>query len=336
MAVTLRDVAEATGVSISTVSRVLSDSPRISEKTKIKVRRAMEELGYHPNIIARCLANQRTDTIGIVFPSSGDTAFQNPFFTEILRAISEGAHAYQYGLQFTTGKTEQEIYDNVVNMVQGQRVDGLILLYARQTDPIIAYLLALDFPFVVVGSPPSQEEAIISIDNDNRLAGEEATAYLLDKGYQQVGFIGGERSLMVTIKRLEGYYDALGKAQIPVREALVTHNDFLVEGGRKAVNQLMSLVDPPSAVVITDDLMALGVLKALHDMTIQVPEDLAIISFNNTLFCELSYPQLSSVDIHIFDLGFAAVKRLTQHIENEGETFGKVIIPHTIVIRDSC
>lgn len=119
MAITIKDVAQLANVAPSTVSRVIANNPRISEKTKVRVRKAMSKLGYHPNFIARSLANQSTRIIGLVMPSSSNDYYQNPFFSTILQGLSEGAQENHYSLLLSTGKTEDEIYEGVVNMVQG-------------------------------------------------------------------------------------------------------------------------------------------------------------------------------------------------------------------------
>lgn len=336
MNVTIKDVAKAANVSPSTVSRVIADSPRISEKTKRKVRKVMEELGYHPNFIARSLASQSTQVIGVVFPSSGNLAFQNPFFSEVLRGISEGAHEKHYGIQLTTGVTEEEIYQDVVKMVQGGQVDGIILLYSKINDQVIDYLLEKDFPFVVVGKPYEYVEKITHVDNDNVGAAKETTEYLLQLGHKRIGFIGGNENLMVTVTRLEGYKQALQGANIPIRKEYIIHEDFLVSGGKQAILKLLSLPEPPTALLVTDDLMALGVLQSLLLHGLEVPRDLSVVSFNNVLISRLANPPLTSVDIRILDLGMEAVKQLISKIENEREPVKRVIIPHQLVVRSSC
>lgn len=145
MNVTIKDVAKRANVAPSTVSRVIADSPRISEKTKRKVRQAMKELGYHPNFIARSLASQATQVIGIVMPSAAELALQNPFFPEVIRGISKAAHEKKYALQMSTGEEEDEIYEEVIDMLQGRRVDGVILLYSRIDDKLMKYLQKINF-----------------------------------------------------------------------------------------------------------------------------------------------------------------------------------------------
>ena len=336
MAITIKDVAKLANVAPSTVSRVIANHPRISDKTKKRVREAMDHLGYHPNFIARSLANQSTQVIGLVMPGSAEVFFQNPFFPTVLRGLSQGVDEKQYALQLTTGKTEEQIHEGVIQMVQGGRVDGVVLLYSKVEDKLMMYLRERNFPFVMVGKPFKYVEEITHVDNDNFRATKEAAEYMLNLGHQRIAFIGGDLNLVVTIERLLGYEKALREAGISLRDDYIIHEEFLREGGREAVNELMNLKEPPTALIVVDDLMALGVLNTLDEMKIRVPEDISIISFNNVLMTEMSKPPLTSVDINIFDLGYQAAKSLIQKIENPKEPIKRVIVPHQIITRCSC
>lgn len=336
MAITIKDVAKLAKVAPSTVSRVIANNPRISEKTKKKVREAMDQLGYHPNFIARSLASQSTQAIGLVMPSSTDVVFQNPFFPTVLRGLSEGAHEKHYALYMTTGKTDNEILDGVIQMVQGGRVDGVVLLYSKIEDKVLMYLQERGIPFVVIGKPFKHVEEITHVDNDNFRATREVTEYLIQLGHDHIAFVGGNLNLVVTVERLLGYEKALREAGIRLNDDYIVHEEFLREGGQEAVRELLSLEVPPTALVVADDLMALGVLNTLDELGIRVPEDISIISFNNVLVSEMSRPPLTSVDINIFDLGFEAARSLIQKIENPKEPTKRIIIPHQMVQRFSC
>jgi DNA-binding LacI/PurR family transcriptional regulator len=336
MTVTIKDVAKLANVAPSTVSRVIANSPRISEKTKERVRKAMKELGYHPNFIARSLANQSTQVIGLVMPSSADKVFQNPFFPEVIRGIGMGAHEKQYALHMSTGATADEIYEGVVQMVQGRRVDGVVVLYSKIEDEILTYLLEQNFPFVVIGKPFKNVDQITHVDNDNYRAAKEATEYLIQLGHERIGFVGGNLNLVVTIDRLLGYEKAIRNANLEYRDEYIVHEEFLKEGGQEAVSELMSLKNPPTALVVADDLMALGVLNMLDEMNIRVPDDISVVSFNNVLIAEIARPPLTSVDINIYQLGYEAAKTLIEKIEKPDSPVKRTIIPHKLVKRLSC
>lgn len=336
MAVTIKDVAKLAGVAPSTVSRVIANSPKISEKTKMVVRESMEQLGYHPNFNARSLANCSSQALGLIMPSSANEAFQNPFFPEVIRGISTIAHKKEYAILMSTGQTEKEIFEGVKRMVQGGRVDGIFLLYSREDDLIQKYLHDLDFPFTVIGKPYRNVDSTIHVDNDNFGAAKSVTECLIQLGHKRIGFIGGDINLVVTKERQAGYQEALQNANLEIKEQYIVHEEFLKEGGKEAVSGLMSLDERPDALVVVDDLMAVGVLNMLNEMKIKVPDEISVISFNNSMLAEFSHPPLTSVDINIFELGYQAAKHLIEKINNPQEPAKRIIVPYKIIERSSC
>ncbi|WP_284139207.1 MULTISPECIES: LacI family DNA-binding transcriptional regulator [unclassified Virgibacillus] len=333
--VTIKDVAKASGVSPSTVSRVIADNSRISLETKKKVRKVMKELGYHPNINARNLVVKSTKAIGVIMPSSTNKALQNPFFPEILRGIGSVIHEMQYSLSLSTGETEEEIFEEVQRMVYGSYVDGLILLYSRVDDRLMKFLHQQDFPFVIVGKPYEHEQEITHVDNDNFRAGKEITNYLIEQGHQKIAFIGGSTDLFVTMDREAGYEAALKQAGLVSSQEYKIHTEFLESGGREAVGNLFSLRDRPTAIVVSDDLISLGVLSMLKEFKCSVPDDISLVSFNNVYLSEITSPSLTTVDVNIYDLGAYSAKALIEKTLNKGEPAKRIIIPHQIIYRDS-
>jgi DNA-binding LacI/PurR family transcriptional regulator len=336
LAVTIKDVAKVAKVAPSTVSRVVANSSRISDKTKERVRLAMKELGYHPNFNARSLANKSTQAIGLVMPNSTDKVFQNPFFPEVIRGISKVAHQREYALLMSTGETEEEIYEDVLRMVQGVRIDGIILLYSRVNDKTMKFLNERKFPYSMIGKPYDFIDETTHVDNDNYKAAREATEYLLKLGHERIAFVGGSKELVVTIERLRGYETTLDIAGISKNKEYIVHEEFLLQGGKEAISILMSLNKPPTALVVADDLMALGMLKTLDQMKVRVPEDVSIISFNNDYLSEISRPPLTSIDINIYQLGYQAAKSLIEKINQPTEPAKRIIVPFNLIERSSC
>lgn len=333
--VTIKDVARATGVSPSTVSRVIADSPRISIDTKKKVRKAMKSLGYHPNINARNLVVQSTKAIGVVMPTSADKSLQNPFFPEILRGIGSVTHKMGYSMTLSSGQTEEEIYDEVQHMVLGRYIDGVILLYSRLNDRVMNFLREQDFPFVIVGKPYENINEITHVDNDNVTAAKEITNHLIEQGHERIAFIGGSKDLFVTMDREEGYEAAMRDAKLGNCEGHKIHTEFLKSGGRDAVERLLSVKSPPTAIVVTDDLMSLGVVSMLENLGVKVPEDISLVSFNNLYLAEIIRPALTTIDVQIYELGAQSAKALIEKTVNKAEPAKRIIIPHHIVYRDS-
>ncbi|MBM7554076.1 LacI family DNA-binding transcriptional regulator [Thalassobacillus pellis] len=335
MGVTIKDVAKSAGVAPSTVSRVLADNPRISPATKKRVRKAMKDLGYHPNVNARSLVSSSTQTIGVVMPSSADKALQNPFFPEVLRGISNIAHDLEYSLLLSTGDSEDTILEAVKRMVYGNRVDGVILLYSRLRDRVTEFLYEKEFPFVIIGKPSENMDSISHVDNDNVQAAKEITGHLISLGHSRIGFIGGSKDLAVTLDRLSGYQSALQQAGLPIQEEYLVHTEFLKSGGRKAVHELFKLSQPPTGLVIADDLMSLGVVNMLEEFGLYVPEDISIVSFNDVYLAEITRPPLTTVDINIYELGVHACKCLVEKVKDSSEPAKRIIVPFKIKYRSS-
>lgn len=333
--VTIKDVAKATGVAPSTVSRVIADNPRISAETKKKVRKAMKDLGYHPNINARNLVAKSTKAIAVIMPSSADKALQNPFFPEILRGIGSITHSMQYSITLSSGQTEVEIFEEVQRLVHGSYVDGVILLYSRLEDRVTSFLREMKFPFVIVGKPYENMNEITHVDNDNFVAGKEITRHLIENGHEKIAFIGGSKELFVTIDREAGYEAALQEAGLEVSDSYKIHTEFLKSGGREAVETLLSLDIPPTGIVITDDLMSVGVLSLLEESGVRVPQDISLVSFNNVYLSEIIRPALTTVDIQIHELGAQSAKALIEKTVNKSEPVKRISIQHQIVYRDS-
>ncbi|SHG47285.1 LacI family DNA-binding transcriptional regulator [Ornithinibacillus halophilus] len=333
--VTIKDVAKLSGVSPSTVSRVIADNPRITEETKKKVRKAMKQLGYHPNISARNLVAKSTKAIGVIMPSSANTALQNPFFPEVLRGIGSVIHEARYSLSLSTGETDDEICEEVKRMVFGRYVDGIILLYSRLNDRVTNFLREQDFPFVIVGKPYENESETTYVDNDNLKAGKEITKCLIDKGHEKIAFIGGSSDLIVTKDRQDGYIEALKEAGLEENDSYKIHTEFLKSGGREAVEYLLSLKEKPTGLVVSDDLISLGVISRLEESGYSIPDDLSLVSFNNVYLSEITRPPLTTVDIQIYELGAQSAKALIEKTVNKGEPAKRIIIPHKIVYRDS-
>ena len=186
MAVTIKDVAELAGVSPSTVSRTCKDHPSISRQTKEKVRLAMKKLGYEPNFQASSLASQTSRIIGIILPPSEKEVYENSFYLEAIRGISQYCNQHQYINTVITGKNEEEILDVIRSMVKKGQADGFILLYSREQDPVADYLTEEGLLYVLVGKAYRNANQTIYVDNDNILAGREAAEYLLNLGHEKM------------------------------------------------------------------------------------------------------------------------------------------------------
>ena len=201
MPVTIKDVAALAGVSPSTVSRTCKNNPSISKETKEKVRRAMTELGYEPNFQASNLATSNSRTIGIILPVSAREAYENSFYLEVIRGISQFCNQRQYANTIITGQDENEILQVIRTMTRSGQVDGFIVLYSKHQDPIIDYLNSEGLLYVLIGKAYQLTNQTIYIDNDNILAGQEATEYLYNLGHRRIGYLGCGDNLIYSADR---------------------------------------------------------------------------------------------------------------------------------------
>lgn len=336
MAVTIKDVAALAGVSPSTVSRTCKNNPSISEETKERVRKAMAELGYEPNFQASNLASQNSRTIGIILPASAKEVYENSFYLEAIQGISHYCNGRQYMTTIVTGQDEAEILDAVRSMSRSGKVDGFIILYSKKDDPVIDYLFNEGLLYILIGKATQYTNQTIYIDNDNLLAGREAAEYLYQLGHRRIAYLGSDSSLMFSADRKAGYQLALASHQLPVRPEYCVEVKNVSENNEEAIRGLLMQKDRPTAILVSDDILAVSLERVCLENHLAIPEDLSIISFNNSLFARLTSPQLTSIDIGAGRLGSEAASQIINHIENPNLLATKIIVPHHLIERDSC
>ena len=336
MAVTIKDVAALAGVSPSTVSRTCKNNPSISEETKERVRKDMAELGYEPNFQASNLASQNSRTIGIILPASAKEVYENSFYLEAIQGISHYCNGRQYMTTIVTGQDEAEILDAVRSMSRSGKVDGFIILYSKKDDPVIDYLFNEGLLYILIGKATQYTNQTIYIDNDNLLAGREAAEYLYQLGHRRIAYLGSDSSLMFSADRKAGYQLALASHQLPVRPEYCVEVKNVSENNEEAIRGLLMQKDRPTAILVSDDILAVSLERVCLENHLAIPEDLSIISFNNSLFARLTSPQLTSIDIGAGQLGSEAASQIINHIENPNLLATKIIVPHHLIERDSC
>lgn len=336
MAVTIKDVAALAGVSPSTVSRTCKNNPSISEETKERVRKAMAELGYEPNFQASNLASQNSRTIGIILPASAKEVYENSFYLEAIQGISHYCNGRQYMTTIVTGQDEAEILDAVRSMSRSGKVDGFIILYSKKDDPVIDYLFNEGLLYILIGKATQYTNQTIYIDNDNLLAGREAAEYLYQLGHRRIAYLGSDSSLMFSADRKAGYQLALASHQLPVHPEYCVEVKNVSENNEEAIRGLLMQKDRPTAILVSDDILAVSLERVCLENHLAIPEDLSIISFNNSLFARLTSPQLTSIDIGAGQLGSEAASQIINHIENPNLLATKIIVPHHLIERDSC
>ncbi len=335
--VTIRDVARAAKVSSATVSRVLNQSALISVKTKETVQRAIKDLGFVPNVVARNLASQRSCTIGLLIDIENARAYSNPFFTEVLHGIETVVYSEGYFLIIANEKTISHQKISIDHLVLEKRIDGLILPYPSAKRGLIRKLDANGFPFVIIGEPDESRDEVDFVDINNELGGEQAVHHLVQNGYRRIAFIGGNRGIKFVQNRLTGYAKALRQHGLPLREELIQEErgEITKTSGFALTKRLFTGMEPPDALVCTDNILAWGALNAVKEQGLKVPEEVGIVSFDNFPLAEFLSPPLTTVDIDVFALGVQAASILMKRLKMVNLPHQQSIVSTKLVERDS-
>ena len=334
--VTAKDVANAAGVSRSTVSFVLNNTEgmRISEETRKKVLRAAEELNYHPDASARSMVKGKTYILGFVIRQEPDKAYADLLLPEVMRGISEAAAEHNYHMIFKPVPPEDES-NSLTTLFLEHQVDGLIVSGPLANDQEIVELFNANAPIILQGRIDYPD--IPSVDINNRKAAEKAVNHLISLGHKEIAFLSNASLRYSSSKdRLTGYRRALEQAGIPYREDLVFFGDRTPDSGYRAIKSMLNSSIKPSAIFIASDTVALGCLNALYERNIRVPEDIAIMGFDDIPLSKHLAPPLSTIHIPAYELGWNAANLLIKWLDKK-EIPGKDCILETeLITRESC
>jgi DNA-binding LacI/PurR family transcriptional regulator len=332
---TSRDVAKMAGVSRTTVSFVLNDVPnvQISEDTRRRVWQAADQLGYYPDASARSLARQRSGNVGVVLCNSTDRLFSDVFLTEILSGIHEVIHPQGYHILLEAIE-DMAAPDAYIGLVRSRQVDGLIVSGPRSDDYPLRVLEDEGFPVVVLGHLP--ETSLCRVDIDNARAVRTVVDYLLYRGHRRIAFISqGPPIYAATEARLRGYMQALSAAGLPYDQSLVCYGEFGQAGGYDAMKSLLQLEERPVAVLAGSDLVALGALAALRDAGLRVPDDVALVGFDDVPTASDVTPSLTTVHLPAQLLGRTAAEMLMRLVGGEEVARRTILLDTHLVIRQS-
>ena len=331
MAATMRDVAQQAGVSIKTVSRVVNNQGEIADTTRQRVLEAIEDLGYRPSRVARALVTQRTNTIGLVV---GDIT--NPFFPEIARGVQDAAQIADYNVFLcnTDGNPEQEL--STLESLAGHGVDGIIIYPSYESIQNLTTFAAYYRPLVVVNYPFEHTDvALIMVDN--RKGARLAVDHFVSNGHANIGMLTGiQSSSLDKVRRIQGFKDALCAHNLPVVEDwIVPGTDPTFESGYRTTKKLLQEYPQITAIFTYNDLLALGAIRACSDMGLNVPNDCAIIGFDDIQWAATSTPQLTTVRVDKYDLGRRSLNRILEMLAQPDAVFPKVALDVELVVRES-
>jgi len=335
MAVTIKDVARLAGVSTSTVSRVCNNNPAISRETQERVRRAMVELGYVPAAPAESQP-QPIKMIGIVLHPTEQDAYENTFGLKAIRGISEVCNQRGVASTVITGRSHGEILSSVQTLHRSGRIDAFIMLYSRKKDLVVDYLCEQGLLYVVVGKPGEMAEQTICVDNDNLLASREATDYLYSLGHRRIAYLGNRNDSLYMEERRAGYQLSMLLHGLSVPPEYCAEMEEEDRENVTAMEALLDRKDRPTAFMAADDILALTLERVCIRKGLQVPGDVSIITFNNSLVTQMAYPRLTAIAVNAYRLGQEAAAQVINHIQDPGLPVTKTIVPHRIIERESC
>jgi LacI family transcriptional regulator len=326
------DVAKRARVSVATVSAVLNDSAFVSAGLKSRVHAAVDALGYHPNLLARSMAKQRTQTLGMIVPD-----IANPFFPEVVRGAEDTAHAGGYTLLIASSDNDLRKEEVYLRLFLAKRVDGIILTKAPgRLPPELQHALAKAGVPIVLLARTVAGFATDVVELDDHGAAYEGVTHLLRLGYRRVGFIGGLHGASTSRRRLDGYKAALKAWKIRLDPALVAEGDFRVESGYRSGLDLLKVKGRPDAVFIANYLMTVGFMEALRQYRLRCPEDVALVTCDDYPWMDSFSPRLTTIDLPKRELGAAAAQLLVERIARKSGRPRTVRLKNAMRVRESC
>jgi DNA-binding LacI/PurR family transcriptional regulator len=335
MTVSIKDIARAAGVSHSTVSRALSSSPLVNAQTKERIQRLAREMGYSPDAQARSLVMGRTQTLGLVV-----TTITDPFIAEVVQVVERRALDHGYSVVLTSSNAEPEREIAAVEMLHSKRVDAVIVTSSRIGALYQDHLDRLGVPVVLINSHSQQRGPYtFSITMDNQQGACLAAKHLIEQGHRRIAYVTGPADHSDDLERMAGYQAALGQAGLQADPSSIIHGTGRADGGEQALEILLEQVGRPTAALCYNDMTAIGLMRAAWARGLSIPEDLAVVGFDDVPFASYVRPALTTVAQPIVEMGRRATEMALELISKDGagaeEQATNVVLPGRLVVRGS-
>jgi len=328
--VTLVEIARVADVSVSTVSRALSNGNYpLKDETRQRILKLAKEMGYQPNLVARSLQSNRSHLVGVIVDR-----MQSPFAAATVQGIQDGLRNAGYTISIAYSNRDQNLAIEAIQTFYRHQVAGLVILNSwlhTYNDPILSLQ---DRPFVFVNRVFSNCMGNC-VGPGDRYGAQLATQHLVDLGHRRIGYINGMADWIEAQNRLTGYRDVLEKHDLPVDEALIRQGDWGVDSGYKATQELLALENRPTAIFASNDIMALGAIYAIHEAGLEIPADVAIVGYDDRDFAAWIRPGLTTIRMPSYEMGQAAARLLMKQFARE-ELEDATQIPGKLIIRESC
>ena len=328
-AVTIKEVAKLAGVSTTTVSYVINKSRFVSEQTRAKVLKAIEELDYRPNIVARSLRERKTGTVGLIICD-----LRNPFFSEVLQGIETYLGEKKYSLIVTNTDYDNDKERESIDMFYSKQMDGVIIVPGENTNKHVKFLTERNIPVVLLDKKIQNLNVDVVLVN-NREGSKQLTEHLMSLGHKRIGIIAGPLNSTTGKERLEGYLKALKAHSIPEDNDLIKIGDFKKQSGYLLTLELISLAVPPTVIFACNNLLGLGVMQALKEKKIRIPEEIGLAIFDDLPWFGYVSPFLTGVAQPSFQLGETAGKLLFEQMRKRRKRPKEVVLDVQLKIRQS-
>jgi len=329
---TIKEIAKLAGVSRSTVSRVINNDPNVRESTRTRIQAIIDQVGYQPNPVARSLISGRTHVLGLVIPMSYSSLYTDPFFSLLAQGISSTCTANNYTMMLWLVEPDYEKRANT-NILNNRLIDGMIVASNMIDDPLLDGLIERKMPLVQIGRNKRQE--VSSVDADNVHGAVMAVRHLVKSGCGRLGTVTGHMDLYSSRDRLVGFKRGLHEKNLPIHEDRIAFGDFTELGGYLQTKTLLSNADF-DGLFIASDMMAFGALRALQEARLRVPEDVALVSFDDIPAAARHQPPLTTVRQPIHQMGAIAAQTLIDQLDNDDTaTPRRIILPTELVLRET-
>lgn len=330
MTVTLVEIAQMAGVSVSTVSRALSNGNYpLKEETRQRILELAEEMGYKPNLVARSLQSNRSHLVGVIVDR-----MQSPFAAATVQGIQDGLRNEGYSISIAYSNRDQELAEEAINSFYSRQVDGIIILNSWLHHFNDRILSLQNRPFIFVNRLFGN--CICNcVGPGDHIGAQIATQHLIDLGHQRIGYINGMEDWIEAQNRLAGYQEVLSKHGLPLDQALIKQGDWGVDSGYRAAQELLSLEERPTAIFAANDMMALGAIYAIQEAGLQIPDDIALVGYDDRDFAAWIRPALTTIRMPSYEMGQAAARLLLKQFSGE-ELEDATQIPGKLIIRQSC
>lgn len=329
----IKQVAKVAGVSIKTVSRVINNNPEVAEETRQRVRQVIEDLDYRPNMLARGLVNGKANAVGVIIHHSAHEIFTYPVFSDALKGISKvlSDHRLDLLLHLAHGKAPY------IDLYRQHRADGLILMSLPLNDPHLDGLIGSNAPFVSTCRLVEDDTATTWVEPDFFNGTIQIVDHLVALGHRRIGLLAGPADLGSARLRLKGFHQRMAEHSIPISESLIVYGDLFQETGRRLAEVLMRHNPPPTALICSDDMVALEAIQRLQELGYRVPDDVSVIGCDDAILARYATPALTTIRQDSYMKGYLAATRLIERMAGSPQTTPptQTLLEMNLIVRES-